>query len=138
MMSASLLTGPIIPMASVCGLVLAGVLVSLLTLWRAQAVLRGARHNAGEPNTAGLESAIGVLQEKLESLKTQVQETRQYAHTAVPPGPPRAGLNLDKRSQALRMHRRGEPAAQIAATLELPRQEVELLLKVHRVVIRSI
>jgi hypothetical protein len=36
------------------------------------------------------------------------------------------------------MHRRGEPPAQIAATLEVPVQEVELLIKVHRIVISKI
>jgi hypothetical protein len=36
------------------------------------------------------------------------------------------------------MHRRGEPPAGIAAALGLPLQEVELLLKVHQIVLRSI
>jgi hypothetical protein len=36
------------------------------------------------------------------------------------------------------MHRRGEPIAQIASSLELPQQEVELLIKVHRIVLKSI
>jgi hypothetical protein len=51
---------------------------------------------------------------------------------------PKAGFNLSKRSQALRMHRRGEAPGHIASTLELPRQEVELLLKVHRIVIQNV
>src|SRR5438477_8481189 len=34
------------------------------------------------------------------------------------------------------LHRRGEAPAQIAAILELPLQEVELLIKVHRIVLR--
>ena len=32
------------------------------------------------------------------------------------------------------MHRRGDPPEQIAATLAVSRQEVDLLLKVHRIV----
>jgi hypothetical protein len=36
------------------------------------------------------------------------------------------------------MHRHGEGAEQIAAALDLPRQEVELLLKVHRIVLSSV
>ena len=51
---------------------------------------------------------------------------------------PKHGLNLSKRSHALRMHRRGEGAEQIAAALELPRQEVDLLLKVHRIIISNV
>jgi hypothetical protein len=45
---------------------------------------------------------------------------------------------MSKRSQALRMHRQGERADQIAENLSLPRQEVDLLLKVHRIVIASV
>ena len=129
--------GDMIPMAFVCGLVLAGAVLSFLTLWRAQALLRAARRNAADQNPR-MESAIGVLQQGLEALQSQLQESRHYAPAFVVPATPRAGLNLDKRSQALRMHRRGEAPAQIAAALELPRQEVELLLKVHRIVLRSI
>jgi hypothetical protein len=36
------------------------------------------------------------------------------------------------------MHRRGEGVEQIASALELPRQEVDLLLKVHRIVLSSV
>jgi hypothetical protein len=44
-------------------------------------------------------------------------------------------MNLSKRSQVLRMHRRGDPPDQIATSLAVPRQEVELLLKVQRIVL---
>lgn len=46
-------------------------------------------------------------------------------------------VNINKRSLALRMHRRGEPVDQIAATLNIPRNEVELLLKVHKTVLEQ-
>jgi hypothetical protein len=36
------------------------------------------------------------------------------------------------------MHRRGDPPEQIAAALDVPYQEIELLLKVHRIVLSSI
>jgi hypothetical protein len=41
-------------------------------------------------------------------------------------------LNLTKRAQALRMYRRGETVASIAAALQTPSTEIELLLKVDR------
>jgi len=56
----------------------------------------------------------------------------------IPPGPPKPGLNLTKLSQALRMHRRGDPPDQIASVLQIPLQEVDLLLKVQRIVISNI
>jgi hypothetical protein len=48
------------------------------------------------------------------------------------------GINLSRRSQALRMHRKGDRPEQIAAALEVPRQEVELLLKVHQIVLDNL
>ena len=135
---ATLPAGQVIPLASACGLLLAGVLFSVLTLWRAQSLLRAARSETRDPQAA-MQPAIGVLQERLEALQNQVEESRRYPPTiATVPGPPRSALNLEKRSQALRMHRRGETPPQIAAALEVPRQEIELLLKVHQVVLRSI
>jgi hypothetical protein len=41
-------------------------------------------------------------------------------------------LNLTRRAQALRMQRRGESAGTIAAALRLPRNEIDLLLKVQK------
>jgi len=46
-------------------------------------------------------------------------------------------VNVGKRSLALRMHRRGETPDQISATLHIPRNEVDLLLKVHHAVIEQ-
>jgi hypothetical protein len=43
----------------------------------------------------------------------------------------RSGLNLNKRIQALRLHRRGEDVGHIAAALGIPRSEVELMVRVH-------
>lgn len=50
----------------------------------------------------------------------------------------RPGLNLTTRFQVLRLHRHGESAENIARVLEVPRQEVDLLLKVHGTVIKGI
>ncbi len=50
---------------------------------------------------------------------------------------PKASLNLNKRTQVLRMSRRGERTENIAASLSLPRREVELLLKIHGLVLSA-
>ena len=58
---------------------------------------------------------------------------------SAPPGLPlRVGINLSRRSQALRMYRRGETPEQIAASLMVPTGEVRLLLKVHRLVMEQV
>ena len=36
------------------------------------------------------------------------------------------------------MHRQGDPPERIATALEVPLQEVDLLIKVHRIVIRNL
>lgn len=52
--------------------------------------------------------------------------------------PPMESMNINKRSQVLRLYRRGESPEHIAAVLHLPRTEVDLLLKVHRTVISQL
>jgi len=46
------------------------------------------------------------------------------------------GINTTLRSKALKMHRMGRSMEQIADMLRVPRGEVDLLLKVHRIVMR--
>jgi hypothetical protein len=76
------------------------------------------------------ESATGELKAQMSGLSARVLDAEDRAGVLVPPTPPRSGLNLNKRGQAIRMSRRGEQAEKIAASLNLPRREVELLLKV--------
>jgi hypothetical protein len=63
----------------------------------------------------------------LEAMRQSVR-TLEEAPASQPTG---QGINLSKRAQALRMRRRGESIATIAAALQTPRNEVELLLKVR-------
>jgi hypothetical protein len=122
----------VLSIAASAGFVLAGASTGLFCLWRAGALLRA----LGRPVAA--EAAMEVVQQKLEALEQEIQLLRRHGPPAAVPAPPRAGFNLEKRSHALRMHRRGEPVSQIATVLDLPVQEVDLLLKVHRIVLRNI
>jgi len=126
-----------LPIAIGCGAGFAAVVFSLLVLWRAQTLLRAAQRSSTDSSGAA-EAALGILEQKLDAVEQQLADLRRHPATTTAPAYPRAGLNLDKRSQALRMHRRGDPPSQIAAVLEIPLQEVDLLLKVHRIVLRSI
>src|SRR6185437_12504345 len=81
------------------------------------------------------DAKIGSIEARLNDLSAQLSA----AQPSLPSAPPiRTAMNLSKRSQALRLHRQGEAPAAIAATLGLPVQEVDLLIKVHRVVISSV
>jgi len=49
----------------------------------------------------------------------------------------KAGLDTTVRSKVLKMHRQGQSSEQIAANLRLSRGEVDLLVKVHQMELRS-
>ncbi|MGB6941082.1 MAG: hypothetical protein WBE37_01630 [Bryobacteraceae bacterium] len=83
------------------------------------------------------ESATVDLKAQVAELSARVLDTEERTGVLVAPVPPRSGLNLNKRSQVIRMSRRGEQADKIAASLNLPQREVELLLKVYGRVVYS-
>jgi hypothetical protein len=51
----------------------------------------------------------------------------------VPAGVPRSSMNISKRVQAMRMFRRKEDVAHIAAAIGVTRREVELLIRVQQI-----
>jgi len=75
---------------------------------------------------AGLQARAQALDERCNALS-------QAPSQPAPAAAPRSGLNLTKRSQALQMLRRGAAAQEVAATLSLPLNEVELLAKVNEI-----
>ena len=77
------------------------------------------------------------LKLRLEAMTLRLRDSEDRAGVLVAPEPPRSGLNLTKRSQVIRMSRRGERAENIAASLSLPRGEVDLLLKINALVVTS-
>lgn len=85
---------------------------------------------------ANVQNGMRALVARFENLEQLAEALRrQPAEVAPDPG---AALNLNKRAQVLRMHRRGDPPEQIASLLEVPRQEVDLLIKVHRIIISQL
>ena len=121
--------------AAVCALALLGFAWCFLDLARLRRRLRHERAVVGTAREEQ-ETSMAALRHAVEGLSAQWHEVRSPAPAAPPPV--RGGLNLTKRSQALRLHRRGEPPERIAGQLEIPLQEVELLLKVHEIVMRAI
>lgn len=71
------------------------------------------------------------LETKVAELSERLREAEDRSGMLAPPVPPKSGLNVNKRTQVLRLSRRGESPENIALLLGLPRREVELLLKVH-------
>ncbi|MCU1237491.1 MAG: hypothetical protein JWP63_5458 [Candidatus Solibacter sp.] len=130
----------ILPLALLCGLVLCATGVSVFVAFRAHGLLAeiDSRAQLAKGRKDEQPSEPDPLRATVDTLAAQLRDLQSHPHVAAQVGAPKAGFNLSKRSQALRMHRRGEAPEQIAATLDLPRQEVELLLKVHRIVIQNV
>lgn len=130
------MSGLTLPLAMVGGLALVALAASFLALLRTKLMICAAAERA-DARRALCEAAVEALQS---DLAAGLQEFREFQREPVLPSiaaPARPGLNLSKRSQALRMHRRGGAPEEIAEALELPLQEVDLLLKVHRIVIEA-
>jgi hypothetical protein len=123
-----------LPFAVLYSFTLTALAVSILALFRAQWLARAMERRV-DARRAEWESALEALRLELKDCSGQLRELQQQPASPAPLG---AGLNLSRRSQALRLHRNGDSAQQIAATLHIPLQEVDLLLKVHRIVISSL
>lgn len=85
-----------------------------------------------------LERALDDARVAMGSLETDLRSVECQTGMLVAPAPARSGLNLSMRTQVLRMHRAGQDTSGIAGALGLPRAEVELLIKVHRIVVDQI
>jgi hypothetical protein len=127
----------LIPLALTFGMMVASLGMSYVALVRARALARDNSHN-DRSAFREQEAAIAAIRQIVDDLSAQVHELRVQPAAAAAAGTQRAALNLSKRSQALRLHRRGETPQKIAAALEIPRQELDLLIKVHRIVMSNI
>jgi DNA-binding NarL/FixJ family response regulator len=122
------------------GLVIALALCSLLVSFYALYRSYGTAHNtaamveaAREENAAAMEG----VRSRLECLAAEVNESPRGL-PAEPPGAPKSCMNLTRRSQALRLRRKGDSPKQIAEALGVPVQEVDLLIKVHEIVLNNL
>ena len=77
------------------------------------------------------------LKVQLHELAERLRDAEERAGIPLAPPSVKASFNLNKRTQILRMSRRGERSENIAASLSLPWREVELLLKIHSLVLNS-
>jgi hypothetical protein len=130
-------SGPAFLLAISSVLAVAAIGVGLFAVWRAQALALLA-DDRSRARVEACEAAAAALQKTLDGVAAELEEVRQQQPAAPLAGVPKGGMNLSKRSQVLRMHRKGDAPERIAAALEVPLQEVDLLIKVHRIVIRHI
>jgi hypothetical protein len=108
-----------------------GVLCSVSQRVR-QLSARGAKHQAA------LESEVARMSAELAELKTKLQVLEETGNPALPAAGAAGatGVSSTLRSKVLKMHRLGQSPERIAGSLHLPQGEVDLLVKVHRIVMR--
>jgi hypothetical protein len=88
---------------------------------------------------AALQAESARLSAEIAELKTKVQEMEETGHSVVSgamAAAPTNGVGNTLRSKVLKMHRLGQSPERIAGSLRLPQGEVDLLVKVHRIVMR--
>ena len=128
---------PVFLLAVTIVLAVAAIGVSLFAVWRSQMLAMAARAHA----VSGLEQCaamVAALRVTVEELSAQMRDIECQPPVGGLSAAPKSGLNLSKRSQVLRMHRNGDAPERIAAALEVPQQEVDLLIKVHRIVLSNV
>jgi hypothetical protein len=77
------------------------------------------------------------LSARISGLNLRIEELESTGgpRSEAPTGKP-AALNGTVRSKVLKMHRLGQPPERIADNLRVPKGEVDLLVKVHQIVMR--
>jgi hypothetical protein len=124
----------ILPAAGVVlGLSLA-LFLALYLFCTLKAEIRTAQRSAGQAPPSGLDEWTRRL-EAVEARSQAAAIAPERAETSSVPLRP--AMNLSRRSQALRLARRGEPPEQIASRLGLATGEVRLLLKIHGMLVEQ-
>ncbi|MGE5487969.1 MAG: hypothetical protein ACM3ZB_09145 [bacterium] len=103
------------------------------------ALMRGARRAAAslEDERTETDARIETLKLRLSDAESRLAELEEDAGVLVPPEPPRSGMNLARRSEALRRLRKGESPANIAASMGIALGELELLAKVQKMLLAA-
>ena len=78
-----------------------------------------------------LEATVAHLAAEMHELRDRLGEREAERQTPAGWAQEVTGVNLNRRGQVLRLRRRGRTVEEIATTLQMPRGEVELMVKVH-------
>ncbi len=100
-----------------------------------------ASHRARQAAETAREECAGLvsgLQSRIETITAEMHDALRRPAVEPLPGVPKSSMNLTKRSQALRLRRQGDSPQQIAEALAIPRQEVDLLIKVHELALNNL
>jgi hypothetical protein len=94
------------------------------------------RRQSGQSGSRQVEETVDGLSAAFEQIRARLEDAIQPA--VVPSGwSANPSINLTRRGQVLRLSRRGDTARQIASTLGMRKGEVDLIIKVHQMVLSS-
>jgi hypothetical protein len=112
--------------------VLAGASAGGICLWRLRTIISLQQFRWVRRQQV-LEAEITRLRATLAGVRTSIDHAEQESARLQQPA---AGMNFTRRSQAIRMFKHGESPDQIAAALTIPKNEVDLLLKIHQTLLK--
>ena len=121
----------LLPLSILCGLILCGTAISLFAVYRAHCLLREMNERTG--NTQSQSNAeFQALRDTVDALAAQIHDLQNHPPVAPPPGLLKPGLNLSKRSHALRMHRPCSDRSKSTATVKCRRAGARCCLLLQR------
>jgi hypothetical protein len=128
----------LLPYLTVAGnlLLVLGVLLGLNQRVRQLRTRTGKQEKTFQTETARLATEIAELKGRI--LELEQTDNSIAPATAATGSAPVTGnsVNNTLRSKVLKMHRLGQSADRIAGSLRVPKGEVDLLVKVHKIVMR--
>lgn len=107
----------------------------LLLFYSLEREIHGLKTRLPDPKAGRPE--LRAIQIQLDDPRARARESEEKLQGTLPSVVPKAAWNGNRRTQVIRRSRRGETAPNIAASLGIPRQEVELLLKVYGLALSS-
>jgi hypothetical protein len=117
---------PVTQIAILCGVLGLGLIGSVMLWISTKMDVRGVK----KAHAAYREATDAAIQQLRTSLEAMAEATTAEPAAAGPLAV--QGLDLTNRTKALRMARRGESVASIAASLGVAQEEIELLLKLEK------
>ncbi len=88
-------------------------------------------------STESLESKLAEAGKVIDALTSRMEEIERRRTVTIDGNPEPESVNLNRRGQVLRLHRKGDSPGQIASALGLSQGEVRLTLKLHDMVLEK-
>lgn len=113
-------------------LLVLGIMLGLSQRIRTLRIRAANQEKIAHVESTSLSTEIGELKRRIQDL----EENGSPGFQAAPAASAEHSLNHTLRSKVLKMHRLGQPPERIAGNLRVNRGEVDLMVKVHKIVMR--